>query len=213
MADEQQKTGLRGLFVTFDGIDGSGKSTAIKKVARELVKRGYDVLLTREPTDSWLGDAVNRAIREQADPFVIAFAFMADRALHVNRIVKWLEEGKIVLCDRYVDSTYAYQAAHMEGFMEKPIEWLKAMHEPFALCPDITLLFDISPEDALARVQGREELIMFEKVEFLSKVGQNYLLLLEDNPVMARIDASKSITAVASDCLKKILERIQDNPE
>src|SRR4030042_4873637 len=96
-------------FVTFEGIDGSGKSTVSKLVYKQLKSKGLDVVLTVEPTDTWIGKQVKKCIASNSDPFVTAFIFIADRIEHGKQIKKWLNEGKIVLCDRYAESTYAYQ--------------------------------------------------------------------------------------------------------
>jgi dTMP kinase len=116
-------------FITFEGIDGSGKSTVSKYVYKELKSQGYNVVLTFEPTNTWIGKYVQQCIKTKTDPFITAYAFIADRFEHSKRIKKWLEEGKIVLCDRYVDSTYAYQGAQMEDLIKKPIKWLKELSE------------------------------------------------------------------------------------
>jgi len=111
-------------FITFEGIDGSGKSTVSKLVYEKLKNNGYDVVLTFEPTNSWIGKIVQKNIKTQSDPFETSFTFIADRVDHCKKIKKWFDEGKIVLCDRYAESTYAYQAAQMQEIIDKPIKWL-----------------------------------------------------------------------------------------
>ena len=149
-------------FVTFEGIDGSGKSTISKLVYDKLKSEGYDVVLTYEPTDTEIGKYVQKCIKTQTDPFVTTFTFIADRIQHGKQIQKWLDEGKTVLCDRYAESTYAYQGAQMEDMVNNPIKWLKELSNDRILVPDRTFVFIIEPKDSLARIQHRDNLIPFE---------------------------------------------------
>jgi len=178
-------------FVTFEGIDGSGKSTIAKLVYKKLKSEGYDVVLTYEPTNSWIGKCVQKCIETDFDPFITSFTFIADRIEHCKQIKKWLDEGKIILCDRYADSTYAYQGVQLENKIKNPIKWLKELSHGRIIIPDRTFLFIIEPKMALARIQHREKLIPFEKVEFLKKVQNNYLKLFNDQ-IHRKIDAKKS---------------------
>ncbi|HEX08732.1 MAG TPA: dTMP kinase, partial [Thermoplasmatales archaeon] len=164
-------------FVTFEGIDGSGKSTISKEVYDRLKGMGYRVILTFEPTDTELGKIVKKCIEENYDPIVTTFAFIADRIQHVKKIRKWIEENKMVLCDRYVDSTYAYQAVQLENIIENPIRWLKELHDRFILKPDLTFLCLLDVDKALERIKGRRKLISFERKDFLKKVQKNYIYL------------------------------------
>ena len=195
-------------FVTFEGIDGSGKSTISKGVYEKLKKEGYDVILTFEPTDTELGRIVKKCIEENSDPVVTTFAFIADRIQHVREIKKWVKDNKIVLCDRYADSTYAYQAVQLEDIIENPIKWLKELHDRFIVTPDLTFLCVLDVDKALGRIKNREKLVSFERKEFLEKVQKNYLHLasLERERFML-IDASKSVNKIVDECIVKILER------
>ena len=178
-------------FVTFEGIDGSGKSTVSKKVYEKLKSKGYKVVLTYEPTDTFIGKCVQRFIEKKSDPFSTAFAFISDRIEHCKKIKKWLDEGKIVLCDRYAESTYAYQGAQMENMVDEPVKWLKDLSKDRVIRPDRTFVFIIKPEDALVRIQNRTNLIPFEKKVFLEKVHKNYLKLAVGKQFM-KIDANKT---------------------
>ena len=195
-------------FVTFEGIDGSGKSTISKGVYEKLKKEGYDVILTFEPTDTELGRIVKKCIEENYDPVVTTFAFIADRIQHVREIKKWVKDNKIVLCDRYADSTYAYQAVQLEDIIEKPIKWLKELHDRFIIKPDLTFLCVLEVDKALGRIKNREKLISFERKEFLEKVQKNYLHLASlEKERFVMIDASKSVNKIVEECIVKILER------
>jgi dTMP kinase len=191
-------------FITFEGIDGSGKSTVSKLVFEKLKEQGYDVIYTFEPTNSWIGKIVQENIKTKADPFETAFTFIADRVNHCKVIQKWLDDNKMVLCDRYAESTYAYQAAQMEQIINKPIKWLKELSENRIIIPDKTFLFVIEPKDALSRIQDRNELIPFEKADFLTKVHNNYLKLATGNRFV-KLDATKTIDELVDICIGKII--------
>ncbi|MEM0493391.1 MAG: dTMP kinase, partial [Candidatus Thermoplasmatota archaeon] len=154
-------------FITFEGIDGSGKSTIAEKTYEKLKNKGYNVILTYEPTDSPIGRYVQKCIKNKNDPYLTSFAFIADRIQHCMEIEKWLKEDKIILCDRYADSTYAYQSAQLESEIKKPIKWLQELSEPHIIKPDRTFILIIEPEKALKRIKKRKELIPFETVSFL----------------------------------------------
>ena len=192
-------------FVTFEGIDGSGKSTISKLVYKKLKKQGYNVVLTYEPTDSWIGKQVQKCIETKTDPFITAFTFIADRIQHCKQIKKWLDEGKTVLCDRYAESTYAYQGAQMENIIKDPIKWLKELSKDRIIIPDRTYVFIIKPEESLARIQNRSNLIPFEKATFLEKVYKNYLKLAVGKQFM-KIDATKTKEELVEICYNDILK-------
>jgi dTMP kinase len=191
-------------FVTFEGIDGSGKSTISKLVYEKLRSAGYDVVWTFEPTNSAVGKYVQECIRSQSDPFVISFTFIADRIQHCKKIQQWLDEGKIVLCDRYAESTYAYQATQLEGQIKNPLKWLKQLSNGRILIPNRTFLFVIDPKAALARIQQRMELIPFERLAFLEKVHRNYLMV-SNGKRFVHLDATKPIDKLVQICYKDIL--------
>ena len=191
-------------FVTFEGIDGSGKSTVSKKVFEKLKDDGYDVVLTFEPTDTWIGRCVSDFIKNEKDPYSTAFAFISDRIEHCKKIKNWIDAGKIVLCDRYADSTYAYQAAQIDDIKD-PMKWLMEMSKDRILIPDITFLFVIDPKESLKRIQDRDELIPFERLDFLKKVHKNYIVL-SDQDHFINLDATKDIDFLMECCVNKILE-------
>ena len=191
-------------FVTFEGIDGCGKSTVSKLVYEQLRKKGFDVILTCEPTNSWLGKQVKKCIEVGADPYVTTFTFIADRIEHGKRIKKWVDAGSIVLCDRYAESTYAYQAAQLEEKMDKPIKWLKDLSKNLFPIPERTFVFLIKPEYSLARIKNRDNLIPFERLSFLEKVHKNYVKLAVGKRFL-KVDATKKIDDLANICLKDIL--------
>ena len=192
-------------FVTFEEIDGSGKSTITKLVSKKLKSQGHDIVLTYEPTDSWIGKLVQECIETNTDPFVTAFTFIADRIEHCKKIQRWLDKGKIVLCDRYAESTYAYQGAQMQDLIDNPIKWLQELSKDRIIIPDRTFVFLINPKESLARIQNRDKLIPFEKINFLEKVHQNYIKLAEGKRFL-KIDATKTKDDIVNICVKDILK-------
>jgi len=191
-------------FVTFEGIDGSGKSTIAKLVYNKLLGDGYAVVLTHEPTETTIGKYVQLCILTNRDPFETAFTFIADRIEHCKQIRHWLDQEKIVLCDRYAESTYAYQGAQLEAYIDKPINWLQALSNRHILIPDRTFLLVIDPEKSLNRIQHRETLIPFERRSFLEKVHVNYLKLAKGKRFL-KLDATKTKEELVELCLKDIL--------
>jgi len=192
-------------FVTFEGIDGSGKSTVSKLVYDKLKSDGFDVVLTFEPTDSTIGKYVQKCIKTAGDPFVTSFTFIADRIQHCKKIEQWIDDGNIVICDRYTESTYAYQGAQLENEIKNPIKWLQEVSKGHILVPERTFLFVIPPKDSLARIQNRDELIPFERLSFLEKVHKNYLSVSKGKRFF-KVDATKKIDELVTFCYNDIVK-------
>jgi dTMP kinase len=201
----------KGLFVVFEGIDGSGKSSAARSIyetlANEMPGR---VILTAEPTETWLGDCVRRANKDDSSGATEALLFVADRAEHGVRIAQWLREGKIVLCDRYYASTIAYQGAALKGSMgvKSAIEWLKAVNEPIIVLPDLTLLFTIRVDMALERVKQRSGISKFENLEYLREVDLIYRSLCMEDPTYFTVDSSRPLEQVIRIALAAIRAKL-----
>ena len=191
-------------FITFEGIDGSGKTTILKLVYKKLKSEGFDVISTFEPTNSYIGKYVQKCIENNYDPYLTSFAFIADRIDHSKKINKWLNENKIVLCDRYSDSTLAYQSVQLEKLIKNPIKWLKEISDKNIIIPDRTFLFLIDPELSIQRIKNREKIISFEKVSFLKKVDKYYNKLANSDRYI-KIDATKSIEELVRFCYRDIL--------
>lgn len=195
----------KGRFFVFEGIDGSGKSTASRLLAERLMALGRDVVWTAEPTSTWLGDQVRRANREAESAFAETMLYVADRAEHTLQIRKWLEEGRWVVCDRYVGSTLAYQGVTLRHFMgSRTLEWLKAVNRPVVIQPDRTFLLRLDPELAMSRIMDRQGRDKFEKLDFLRKVDSIYTRLAEEDPSYRVIDASQPLEIVLDDVLLTI---------
>lgn len=193
-------------FVVFEGIDGCGKSSVARLVAGRIGKRA---VLTREPTESWIGKAVRKGDKRKVSPYTDALLFMADRAQHSIWISEQLNKRKLVLSDRYYHSTVAYQAAYLrDKFDGDAFKWLLEANERISLHPELTILLVISPESALERIRGsRSKLSRFEKLDFLKEVHSNYLRLARLDRSIAKVDAKKDLDTVVKKALELIAER------
>jgi len=188
------------MLLTLEGLDGSGKTTAW----RALRDRYPSAVFTREPTDSWYGEAVARSIADDdADPLAELFLYTADHADHLSRVVRpALAEGSLVVSDRYSDSRIAYQAATLAGHLDDPFAYVRSIHEPFSRPPDATLYLDVDPETAAERSGGTNK---FERADYLADVRENYERLLAADPDrFVRIDATQSEAAVRDDVLAAV---------
>lgn len=178
----------RGFFIVFEGVDGGGKSTQIKLLTEYLVEKGYDVEHHMEPTKGEIGSLLWSYMKSKDrsfSPQTEALLFAADRIEHGKVIVKALEEGKVVISDRYVHSSLAYQ-----GAAGVDVEWMKRLNK-HALKPDLVILLDIDPENSLKRVSGREKTV-FEESVYLRKVRSQYLRYAEAGELTV-VDANCSI--------------------
>ncbi|MBC7898683.1 MAG: dTMP kinase [Saprospiraceae bacterium] len=199
---------LQGKFITFEGIDGSGKSTQLRMVSGELRGRGLDVITTREPGGTPLGRRLREAFletEETVSPLAELLLFAADRAQHVELLIKpSLAEGRIVISDRYADATFAYQGAG-RGFPETTVKQIIELATG-GLKPDLTLFFDISVEKALKRMISHDESdnrkknrMDAETGDFYSSVRDAYLRIAEKEPQrFAVIDANGSVDEIQS---------------
>jgi dTMP kinase len=195
------------MLITLEGIDGSGKTTVWESLQDTL---DVPTTFTREPTDSWYGDAVYRSIRDDdADSLAELFLYTADHADHLSRVIRpALADGDVVVADRYSDSRYAYQGASIEGIVDRPVEYIRGIHDPFTRVPDKTLYFDVPPEVGAERAGATNK---FEQTEYLSRVRDNYERLLEADPDrFVRIDATQSPGAVLDE-VEAVLQRVLDS--
>lgn len=197
------------LLITLEGIDGSGKSTL--HLALKVLLADLDPVFTREPGATWVGESVRRAIAEQIDPVTEATLFVADHAAHIAKIIRpALADGKLVISDRYSDSRYAYQSVTLKGVIQKPEEWLRAMHNGWSIVPDKTFLCVLPIDEALARLKPTDEREHFEKREVLEKVQDNYLEFARADPSrFVIVDAMKEKEEIAqfvSDAIRQILQ-------
>ncbi len=181
------------MFVTFEGPEGAGKSTALRAVAAHLRGDGRTVLTTREPGAGEFGQKIRQILLhgEEMPAASELFLFLADRANHVETIIRpALTQGEWVLCDRHADSTYVYQA--VARGLDADFVRLANRFATGGLVPDRTLLFDLEPEVGLSRLQSRDRLDA-QPLEFHRKVREGFLALADQAPARFRIlDASQS---------------------
>src|SRR5574344_860360 len=204
------------MFITFEGGEGSGKSTAIRKIVAQLEKEGYEVVLTREPGGTSISEEIRNVILDKKntdmDPRTEALLYAASRRQHiVQKILPALKAGKIVICDRYLDSSLAYQG----GARGLGIDNVLAMNlfATEGLEPDLTLFFDIKPEIGLARIaanSGREvNRLDVEKLSFHNQVRSAFQELAKRFPKRYfTIDASQSPDEVYQAALAEIEARL-----
>lgn len=201
----------KGLFITFEGADGSGKTTQLNKIAEFLKEKGYDIVTTREPGSLEIGKKI-RDILLHHDGIVSdnceMFLFLADRAQHVDTLIKpSIDAGKIVLCDRHTDSTIAYQGYGRGNDIEK----LKKLNKvaTSGLTPDLTIVFDVDTETAQTRVGNEKDRMESAGIEFHKKVREGYLELAKQNPNRIKVvNANNSIDNVYNDTKNTIIDLI-----
>jgi len=191
-----------GRFLVFEGIDGSGKSTQIKRLHDRLSKKKLPVVSTFEPTDGPVGSLIRKMLAGsvETDQLTIASLFAADRTDHLknreNGVKAMVDQGRLVLCDRYYFSSYAYHAQYMD------MEWVIRANALNAgiLRPDATLFIDVDPDICLERIKAnRDSLEMYEKIDILKKVRDNYFLAFEKLKYQEKviiIDGNESLSRV-----------------
>ena len=202
------------MFISFEGIEGSGKSSLIKNLKNYYKNHALDVFFTKEPGGTELGEKIREILLDptsKIDPSSELFLLMADRVHHVkNKINPNLNENKIVFCDRYIDSTIAYQGGGRD-LDDKDIEgMIKMLKLPI---PDLTILLDVPVEMGLMRAKERSELDRFEKedIDFHKKIRQSYLNLQKKYPDRIIIfNASMNENNVFEEVLNYIKSKIDD---
>ncbi len=200
----------KGLFISFEGIDGCGKTTQLELLNKYLKEKNYETIVTFEPGDCEIGKNLRQILlfhKGFVSDIAEMFLYLADRAQHIEEIVnKNVNEGKIVLCDRCIDSTVAYQ-----GYgREKNIEQINLLNEiaTKGKKPDLTFIFDVDIETAQLRVGKNKDRMEKEGSEFHRKVREGYLQLAKKYPERIKvINANQSIEKVFED-LKKIIDEI-----
>ena len=204
------------MFITLEGPEGSGKTTAVKEAVSKLQEMGYQIVQTREPGGTPISEQIRNVILDKAntamDPRTEALLYAASRRQHlVEKVWPAVKEGKIVICDRYLDSSLAYQGGARGLGVEEILNVnLFATENTW---PDLTLLFDIDPQVGLARIASNADRevnrLDLEKLDFHNKVRATFLQLAKRYPDRyVIIDANQSKEKVASDTLTAILARL-----
>jgi len=211
----------KGLLITFEGSEGSGKTTQIRKAADYLTGKGFSCIVTEEPGGTRLGNELRNLLLNRSSLRITGkselLLFAAARAQHVTEVIRpALSAGTIVLCDRYSDATVAYQGFG-RGVDISDVRWINnfASHD---LQPDLTLFFNLPVETGLGRARGRvakmttgpaEDRFESEDLDFHMRVWEGYYTLIREEPGRFRIiDASKGVDAVYGDicrCLDEVL--------
>ena len=204
------------MFITLEGPEGSGKTTAVEAAVKALEEKGYQIVRTREPGGTPIAEQIRNVILDKAntnmDSRTEALLYAASRRQHlVEKVWPALKEGKIVICDRYLDSSLAYQGGARGLGVDNILNVnLFATENTY---PDLTLLFDIKPEEGLKRISANASRevnrLDLEKLEFHHKVRDTFLALAKRYPERyVIIDASKSREEVAKQTLEAILSRL-----
>ena len=197
----------KGLFITFEGGDGCGKTTQIKLLDEYLRNKGYKTLLTREPGSIGLGEKVREILLNydgEVSPVCESFLFLADRAQNVDCIIKpAIEEGTIVICDRHTDSSVAYQG-YGRGLDIERINMLNNIATS-GLKPDLTIVLDVDVETSQSRVGSEKDRMESAGIEFFERVRQGYLEIAKQEPERVKVvDSKQSIEEIH----KQILELV-----
>ena len=203
-----------GRFITLEGGEGAGKSTQIQVVKDYLEARGIDVIVTREPGGTPVGQEIRNLLvsgdKDKWSPLSETLLILADRAAHLERIIRpALADGKYVVCDRFFDSTRAYQG--IAGGLG--LEVIHNLQQPVLVTtlPDVTLLLDIDPEKGLSRAQERGGDLRFESktLAYHQTLRQAFLDFAKQEPErMVVIDADRDIEAVSTDIITVLGERL-----
>lgn len=211
---------MAGIFISLEGIEGAGKTTLIQKMIAHFHHLGKDVLLTREPGGSELGKKLRGIIlnaEEKICPSAELFLFLADRAEHVQTCIKpALEQGKIVLCDRFTDSTVAYQG-YGRGMDIAELKMLNSLATQ-GIAPDLTIILDLDPQIGLARANARnkeqnltvkEGRFEAETLEFHQKIRAGFLAMSREEDRFFVVNAEQSAEQVFEIVCEKLQTMIK----
>lgn len=190
---------MNGLFITFEGADGCGKTTQIKLLNEYLENKGYKTLLTREPGAKGLGEKVREILLNydgEVSPVCESFLFLADRAQNVDCIIKpAVKAGTIVLCDRHTDSTIAYQG-YGRGVDMSELHRLNNIATS-GMKPDLTFVFDVDVQTSQSRVGSEKDRMESAGIEFFERVRKGFLEIAKQEPERVKvIDSTQSIEKI-----------------
>ena len=199
---------MTGVLITFEGVEGSGKTTQLLRLERYLKRTGRRVERTREPDGTRLGLAVRRVFERpgvRPEPLAEVFLFMAARRQHVaEKIRPWLGRGRLVLSDRFTDATLAYQG-HGRGVDLGLIRELN-VRATEGIAPDLTLLFDLDPAEGFRRIGRRRDHFERERIEFHRRGRRGYLEIWRAEPKRVRLVHAGRSPALVADEVRSIVE-------
>lgn len=207
-----------GIIISFEGPDGAGKTTVLEQVLPVLQEKGYDIVTTREPGGVEIAERIREVILDvnhvAMDSKTELLLYMAARRQHyVEKVLPALEDGKVVLIDRFIDSSIAYQGAGRG--LDKDIITRLNDFATDGRKPDLTLYFDVESEIGLARIAKNAERevnrLDLEKLDMHKRVREGYLVLTEQEKRIVTIDASRELADVVSETLHTILEQLAKN--
>ena len=198
------------MFVSIEGIDGSGKSTLARNLKKKLLELGRPVFLTREPTDRFFITESEQRNRSAENAIELFFRFTTDRLHHQKTINSELDQDRIVISDRYIHSSYAYQGPLMEimmGGMDSTIEWMTNVSMVIRRMPDLILFLDLEPDSIATRIARRRERSGFEEPGYLKMVRNYYHRMIGKNWIV--IDSSLPVEKVTAIALEAILGKLK----
>jgi dTMP kinase len=194
----------KGIFVCIEGLDGCGKTTQTKLLTRGLKKKGYDAVWTAEPSRGEIGRFIRKYFlhcEKRGSSVVEALLFAADRVEHLEKeVIPLLKEGKIVVSDRYVYSSLAYQ-----GSTGLDLDWIKTLNK-YAIRPDLAIFIDVNPATVVKRLKTAKSVM--ENLETLQEVREVYMKFADKNELL-KIDGNKTVDAVAKDVFKTVLKFLE----
>jgi dTMP kinase len=197
---------MKGKLIVFEGIDGAGLTTQSQMLEKYLKEKKYEVVLTKEPTNNLIGGIIRAALKKEwlTSNRTLQLLFSADRAHHLEKeIIPALEDGKIVISDRYFISTIAY------GMIELEKDWLKALNSKFLL-PDIIFIIDVPAEISIERIKAsRFGFELFEEKKKLEKIRNNFLELSKEYKNCFVINGNRSIEEVHKEIVKIVEEKLK----
>jgi len=195
----------KGIFICIEGLDGSGKTTHAHRIVRNLQKKGFDAVYTTEPSRGELGKFIRTSVlqgKKRVPRVVEALLFAVDRVEHLEKMVKpALEEGKIVISDRCMYSSFAYQ-----GAAELDLEWIEEINR-MALPPDLAIYIDVPPEVVVERIRRKKSVM--ERLETQRKVREVYMKYVKNGKLVA-VDGDKRKGEVTRNILNVILDFLQN---
>lgn len=198
------------MFISLEGIDGSGKTTVSRMLSDALRSKGHKVYWTREPTSRIKWNEKLRRGRDPASGISLFFRFTEDRFVHQNLISRHLKMGEVVVCDRYLLSSYAYQGALIESLFpdrESALRWMEDTSSIITVRPDLTFYLDLDPKVSMERLSRRESLTGFEEEEYLNHVRELYRHIRLNGKFT--VDASQDRHQVFSEIIDKIEEKLR----